>query len=451
MTSEQSNGHQTNGSNGAQRRASIGNRENAYNAMSQYIPKGASGIGVHDFVPELGYREYWYPGVEAADIKRKPVALRLLGEQIVFFRDTKNEVVALSDICPHRGAFLSGGIGKAPMNDEFKGFIVCPYHGYTFDGEGQCVAALTDGPESKLAPKLRGRKYPTRTLHGIVWIWMGVTDPVPLEEDLPPEFFEDDVETLTYTRVWPMNWSLTMENSRDSHNSKIHRGGPRRVFSGQIFNQGGAFWEGADITEEGDNYICIAPRTRNTDQQGFFPGLGKKWPQHTWWRLRNKKRVNPVNEQKNAFNNDRPGGFYMLPSIACPGARGMSQHLRYFTPIDENNTRMFTFTMKRVKNSPILKWWWKLYYHTWYVYFGAPQTTNEKEDFPIQAVGALDPHIAQKLGATDAAIIFWRRKMPFKSRDAQRIWGKDFTEATVKEIQQTEEREAVEIPLGDDD
>ena len=179
MTSEQSNGHQTNGSNGAQIRASIGNRENAYNAMSQYIPKGASGIGVHDFVPETGYREYWYPGVEAADIKRKPVALRLLGEQIVFFRDTKNEVVALSDICPHRGAFLSGGIGKAPMNDEFKGFIVCPYHGYTFDGEGQCVAALTDGPESKLAPKLRNRKYPTRTLHGVVWIWMGVTEPVP--------------------------------------------------------------------------------------------------------------------------------------------------------------------------------------------------------------------------------------------------------------------------------
>ena len=188
MTSQPSNGHQGNGSNGSSGRNTVGSRENAYNAMSQYIPKGASGIGVHDFVPETGYREYWYPGVMAADIGKKPVALRLLEEQVVFFRDTKNEVVALSDICPHRGAFLSGGIGKAPMNDEFKGFIVCPYHGYTFDGEGQCVAALTDGPESKLAPKLRNRKYPTRTIHGVVWIWMGVTEPVPLEEDLPPSF-----------------------------------------------------------------------------------------------------------------------------------------------------------------------------------------------------------------------------------------------------------------------
>lgn len=448
MTTPQTNGHQTNGTNGARVRAAVGNKENNYNLIDKYVPRGASGIGVHDFVPELGYREYWYPGVEDKDIRRKPVALRLLGEQIVFFRDTSNQVVALNDTCPHRGAFLSGGIGKGPGNDEFKGFITCPYHGYTFDGTGQCVAALTDGPDSTLVPKLTARKYPTRTHQGVVWIWMGVTEPVHLEEDLPPEFFEDDVEVLTYTKIWPMNWSLTMENSRDSHNNKIHRGGIRRFFNGQIFNKGAAFWEGTDITEEGDNYICIAPHTRSPRNQGFFEGLGKKWPQRTWWRFRNARRVNPVDQQKNAFNNDRPGGFYMLPSIACPGARGMSQHLRFFTPIDADHTRMFTFTMKRVKNRTILRWWWKAYYHTWYVYFGAPQTTNEKEDFPIQAVGALDPHAAQKLGATDAAIIFWRRKMPFKSRDAERIWGKTVVETAAQEIAETEDREAVEMPLA---
>jgi hypothetical protein len=90
----------------------------------------------------------------------------------------------------------------------------------------------------------------------------------------------------------------------------------------------------------------------------------------------------------------------------------------------------------------------KVYYHTWYVYFGAPQTTNEREDMPVQAVGALDPHSAQKLGATDAAIIFWRRRMPWKSRDAQRIWGQTRTEAAAEMIELQEEREAVEIPLN---
>ena len=72
---------------------------------------------------------------------------------------------------------------------------------------------------------------------------------------------------------------------------------------------------------------------------------------------------------------------------------------------------------------------------------------NEKEDLPVQAVGALDPTAPQKLGATDAAIIFWRRRMPFKSRDAQRLWSQSRVEAAALTIEQDEEREAVEIPL----
>jgi hypothetical protein len=63
-------------------------------------------------------------------------------------------------------------------------------------------------------------------------------------------------------------------------------------------------------------------------------------------------------------------------------------------------------------------------------------------------VGALDPHSAQKLGATDAAIIFWRRRMPWKSRDAQRIWGPAKAASAEEMIELAEQREAVETPLG---
>ena len=428
MASQQINGHETNG-------------------VGKYIPKGASGIGVHDFVPELGYREYWYPAVEDKRVGRKPVALRLLGDQIVFFRDTENQVVAVADACPHRGAFLSGGIGQGRGNNEFKGYITCPYHGYTYDGTGQCAAGLTDGPDSKLAPKLKARSYPTRSHRGIVYIWMGVSDPVPLEEDLPEEFFEPDVVIHTYVKIWPMNWSLTMENSRDSHNSKIHRGQFRRLFNLMLFSKLPAFFEGAEITEEGDNYICIAPRVRRDVEQGYFPNLGKKWPQHIWWRFRGGGRVDPLKQQKNAFNNSRPGGIYRLPSIACPSGRGVVQHLRYFTPIDADSVRMFTFAMRRIKN-PLRKLWWKAFFNTLYIYFNVPQSVNEKEDLPVQAVGALDPKAPQKLGATDAGIIFWRRRMPWKSRDAQRIWGKSRADTAARTIEQDEEKEAAEIPLG---
>jgi phenylpropionate dioxygenase-like ring-hydroxylating dioxygenase large terminal subunit len=93
---------------------------------------GSSQIGPFDYCPTLGFREYWYPGIEARLVgKKKPAKMTMLGDEVVFFRDKDNKVVALSDWCPHRGARLSLGIC------EFPGTITCPYHGYTFDGEGQ--------------------------------------------------------------------------------------------------------------------------------------------------------------------------------------------------------------------------------------------------------------------------------------------------------------------------
>ena len=56
MAGQQTNGHSANGA-------------------SRYVARGASGIGIHDYAPELGYREYWYPGVEDKRIGRRPVAL----------------------------------------------------------------------------------------------------------------------------------------------------------------------------------------------------------------------------------------------------------------------------------------------------------------------------------------------------------------------------------------
>ena len=105
---------------------------------------------------------------------------------------------------------------------------------------------------------------------------MGETEAVPLEEDLPEEFFDPEVSIESYVKIWPMNWSLTMENSRDSHNSKIHRGGIRRLINGEIFNKLPAFWDGTVITEEGDNYICITPRVRRDIFRGLLPPVGQE-------------------------------------------------------------------------------------------------------------------------------------------------------------------------------
>ena len=122
---------------------------------------GASQIGPFDYCPKLGFREYWYPGIEARKVRRTPVHLTMLGDDLVLFRDGAGKVVALSDWCPHRGARLSLGVC------EFKGTVTCPYHGYVFDGTGQCVAGLIERPDSPFVGKLRAHAYPTEERMGI--------------------------------------------------------------------------------------------------------------------------------------------------------------------------------------------------------------------------------------------------------------------------------------------
>ena len=88
----------------------VQNGSSSGNSSSMRTPRyGASQIGVFDLVPKLGYREYWYPGIIDKDVGKKPISLKMLGEDVVFFRDSKGKVAALSDYCPHRGARLSGG------------------------------------------------------------------------------------------------------------------------------------------------------------------------------------------------------------------------------------------------------------------------------------------------------------------------------------------------------
>ena len=58
-------------------------------------------------IPPLGLREYWYPALPASKVGRKPLFWIMLGDEMVFFRDAQGEVVALTDVCPHRGASLA--------------------------------------------------------------------------------------------------------------------------------------------------------------------------------------------------------------------------------------------------------------------------------------------------------------------------------------------------------
>src|SRR5579885_1333106 len=148
---------------------------------------------IRHLIPKLGLRNYWYPALPARRVGwRRPVHVRMLGEDLCFFRGVKGNVVAIQDVCPHRGARLSEG------DCHWKGTVACPYHGWVFDEHGKNVAVLSEGPQSQVCgkPGTEAKVYPTRTLKGVVFVWMGDGEPAPIEEDVPEEFFDPEAFIL---------------------------------------------------------------------------------------------------------------------------------------------------------------------------------------------------------------------------------------------------------------
>jgi len=108
-------------------------------------------------------RNAWYVAAWSREIGAGLTPLKLLNENIVFFRKSDGEVVALEDACPHRKLPLHMGRIK---NDQ----IECGYHGLTFDGGGRCTLA----PGMVRPPSAaKVRSYPVCERYGLLWIWMG--------------------------------------------------------------------------------------------------------------------------------------------------------------------------------------------------------------------------------------------------------------------------------------
>src|SRR6202166_3229756 len=124
-------------------------------------------------------RMYWIPACLSSEIAEPacpPVRVRLLGEDLVAFRDSEGRIGLLEEFCPHRRVSLYFG-----RNEECG--LRCVYHGWKFDVEGTCVDQMNE-PES-FAHKVHITTYPVVEMGDIVWAYMG-----PKELQPPPPNFE---------------------------------------------------------------------------------------------------------------------------------------------------------------------------------------------------------------------------------------------------------------------
>ena len=126
-------------------------------------------------------RRYWLPLVfdwEVPEPDCDPVSVRVLGEDLVVFRDTSSRVGVLEAWCPHRLAHLFWG------RNENNG-LRCVHHGWKFDVTGRCLEMPSEPEESTFKDRIQAVAYPNHEVGNIVWIFMGPPESVP-----PPPLFE---------------------------------------------------------------------------------------------------------------------------------------------------------------------------------------------------------------------------------------------------------------------
>ena len=165
-------------------------------------------------------RRYWMPALLASELPEAdgaPVRLRLLGEDLIAFRDTQGQIGILDAHCPHR---------RAPMffgRNEDCG-LRCVYHGWKFDVNGQCVDVPSEPAESGYAKKIKLKSYPLIEKGGVLWTYMGPTEQTPPEPEW--EFATVPLnQSFTSKRLQECNWLQAMEGGMDSsHVSFLHSG-----------------------------------------------------------------------------------------------------------------------------------------------------------------------------------------------------------------------------------
>jgi 5,5'-dehydrodivanillate O-demethylase len=163
-------------------------------------------------------RRYWHPVAIAQELSdENPVKyVRILGEDLVLFRDKKGRLGLLHDRCSHRGASLSYG------RVEERG-IACAYHGWLYDTEGNCLETPAEPVESKFRLTVKHKAYPVQKFVGLYWAYLG-----PLPAPVIPKY---DVWARKDGRRWiralprlDCNWFQAMENSVDtSHLHILHQ------------------------------------------------------------------------------------------------------------------------------------------------------------------------------------------------------------------------------------
>jgi len=314
-------------------------------------------------------RGYWMPiaGVsEFDDIKTK--AVKILGEDLVLFKDLSDQWGLVDRNCVHRRADLSAGMVE-------KTGLRCHYHGWLFGSDGQCLAQPyedTAHPEANSKSRVRIKSYPVQAKAGLLWAYMG-SSPAPLLPDWEAFSWPQGFTQIVISSV-PCNWFQCQENSIDPvHFEWMHENWGNRLRTGEI---------------------AYGPKHLKIDFKEFEHGL-------TYHRI--KEGFDASDE---AWQVGRvclwPNGFFL------------GEHFEWRVPIDDENTLSVTWKFTRVPKE--MEPYHQKTIPTWYgpVFDenGHPIDTHVmNQDFLAwMGQGTIADRTRETLSASDKGIIMMRKR-----------------------------------------
>ena len=212
------------------------------------------------------FRRFWLPALLPSELPGPdcdPIRFRILGEDLIAWRDTNGVSGFIQNNCPHRGASLFFGRTE-------EGGLRCVYHGWKFDVAGNCVDMPNEPAESDFKSKVKATAYPAVDYAGLVWIYMGPPDkkpPLPMYQWCA----RPDADQTTATKwMQESNYAQALEGNIDSsHVSFLHR-----TFGHPTFRDGGRLGKTQQVTA-----------TRETDF-GFVYGARRDAAEgEYYWRV----------------------------------------------------------------------------------------------------------------------------------------------------------------------
>jgi 5,5'-dehydrodivanillate O-demethylase len=245
-------------------------------------------------------RRYWHPIALSRELKNRPVKRRLLGEDLVLFRDDRGRAGLLTLRCAHRGTSLEFG----HVED---GGLRCCYHGWLYDVEGKVLEQPGEPPDSSYKGRVRQPAYKLQELAGIVFAYLG-PDPAPLLPRYDVLVRDDGVRALN-ARIVHCNFLQMVENSVDQHHFKwLHRTPKTR------------YWRDEKLTSEATDWGILDTFTRRVGDE--------------YYRTISLFLMPNMNKVGYHLPEDHPAAF--------AATHEGYEALRWRVPIDDTNTMHFT-------------------------------------------------------------------------------------------------------------